>query len=85
LLQSIDDTLAWYRLASLHWPDHAKRLGRSAEYLRGRVEPWLVRFMALTDALSDVLVRPPGTVAEPTSAHAVLLMDKMSCMARCSG
>jgi tRNA nucleotidyltransferase (CCA-adding enzyme) len=57
LLQNIDDTLAWYRLASLHWPDHAKRPGRSAEALRERVEPWLVRFMALTDALSDVAVR----------------------------
>jgi tRNA nucleotidyltransferase (CCA-adding enzyme) len=56
LLQSVDDTIAWYQLASLHWPDHARRPGRTVEGPRESVDLWLVRCMALLDALSDVAV-----------------------------
>lgn len=42
-LQAVDDVLAWYRMASLHWP------ASTAD----TVEPWLVRCLALLNTLSD--------------------------------
>src|SRR4030095_17241748 len=57
LLQAIDEVLAWYRLASLHWPDHAAQPGSTVEHPRAAMEPWLVRFMALVEALPDAAVR----------------------------
>ncbi|MGE3535823.1 MAG: CBS domain-containing protein [Candidatus Tectimicrobiota bacterium] len=42
-LHAVDEMLAWYRMAALHWPDHAEQ----------RLEPWLVRFLALLEPLSD--------------------------------
>lgn len=50
LLQAVDEALAWYRLASLHWPQAPAP--RPAE----RVEPWLVRLVALFDTLPDPAV-----------------------------
>jgi tRNA nucleotidyltransferase (CCA-adding enzyme) len=57
LLQAIDEVLAWYRLASLHWPDHAAQPGSTVEHPRAVMEPWLVRFMALVEALPDAAMR----------------------------
>jgi tRNA nucleotidyltransferase (CCA-adding enzyme) len=56
VLQAIDDVLAWYRLASLHWPGHAAQPGSRMARPTAALEPWLVRFMALVDALPDVAV-----------------------------
>lgn len=42
-LQAVDDVLAWYRMASLHWPEPAT----------GPAEAWLVRCLALLDPLSE--------------------------------
>jgi tRNA nucleotidyltransferase (CCA-adding enzyme) len=56
VLQAIDEVLAWYRLASLHWPGHTAEPGSPGVRPRAAIEPWLVRFMALVDALPDVAV-----------------------------
>jgi tRNA nucleotidyltransferase (CCA-adding enzyme) len=57
VLQAIDDVLAWYRLASLHWPGHTAQPGSTVARPTAKLELWLVRFMALVDALPDVAVR----------------------------
>jgi tRNA nucleotidyltransferase (CCA-adding enzyme) len=57
LLQSVDDTLAWYRVATLNWPMPVKRPRGMREQCSAPVEPWLVRLIALLDALSDTAVR----------------------------
>ena len=57
LLKSVDDVLAWYRMASLNWPIHAKHPRGMREQRIDLVEPWLVRLIALLDALSDTAVR----------------------------
>ena len=56
LFQNVDDVLAWYRIASLHWPPHLTRVGGTAEHRGDEVEPWLVRLIALLEALSDLAV-----------------------------
>jgi tRNA nucleotidyltransferase (CCA-adding enzyme) len=56
LLKSVDDVLAWYRMASLNWPIHAKHPRGMREQRSDQVEPWLVRLIALLDALSDTAV-----------------------------
>jgi tRNA nucleotidyltransferase (CCA-adding enzyme) len=56
LLKSVDDVLAWYRVASLNWPVDSKQLGSPVERSSEAVESWLVRLMALLDAVSDTAV-----------------------------
>jgi tRNA nucleotidyltransferase (CCA-adding enzyme) len=56
LLKSVDDVLAWYRVASLNWPVDPKPRGSPAERPGNAVAPWLVRLMALLDAVSDTAV-----------------------------
>jgi tRNA nucleotidyltransferase (CCA-adding enzyme) len=57
LLKSVDDVLAWYRVASLSWPIHAKRPRGMREQRTDQVKPWLIRLIALLDALSDTAMR----------------------------
>jgi tRNA nucleotidyltransferase (CCA-adding enzyme) len=56
LLKSVDDVLAWYRVASLNWPVDTKRRGSPADPPDDAVAPWLVRLIALLDAVSDTAV-----------------------------
>ena len=56
LLKSVDDVLAWYRVASLNWPVHPTCPGGTRRRCSDKVEPWLVRLIALLDALSDTAV-----------------------------
>ena len=57
LLKSVDDVLAWHRVASLNWPIHARRPRGMREQRTDQIKPWLVRLIALLDALSDTAVR----------------------------
>jgi tRNA nucleotidyltransferase (CCA-adding enzyme) len=57
VFQNIDEVLAWYRLASLHWPTHPTRMGGPAEHRADEVEPWLVWLIALLEPLSELAVR----------------------------
>lgn len=57
LLLAIDDVLAWYRLASLHWARHSTQAGGTVAHSRVKIEPWLVRFIALVHTLPDAAVR----------------------------
>jgi tRNA nucleotidyltransferase (CCA-adding enzyme) len=75
LLKSVDDVLAWYRVASLNWPVDTKHRGSPAERSSDTVAPWLVRLLALLDAVSDTAVgealqrlRLPGRQAETVLA-----------------
>jgi tRNA nucleotidyltransferase (CCA-adding enzyme) len=54
VFRNIDDVLAWYRIASLHWPSHPP--GETAAHHGDEVEPWLVRLIALLEPLSDLAV-----------------------------
>jgi tRNA nucleotidyltransferase (CCA-adding enzyme) len=54
LLQSVDDILAWYQIASLHWPPCPMRADGTVERRGDEVAPWLVRLIALLEALSDL-------------------------------
>jgi tRNA nucleotidyltransferase (CCA-adding enzyme) len=68
LLKAVDDVLAWYRVAALNWPVHTQPLRGQGN---DSVEPWLVRLIALLDALSDTAVRaalPRLSLAEPHTA-----------------
>jgi tRNA nucleotidyltransferase (CCA-adding enzyme) len=56
LLQNVDDILAWYQIASLHWPPCPLRADGTVERHEDEVEPWLVRLIALLEALSDLAV-----------------------------
>src|SRR5262245_48349122 len=56
VFQNVDDVLAWYRIASLHWPSHPTRVGGTAEYRGDEIKPWLVRLIALLESLSDLAV-----------------------------
>jgi tRNA nucleotidyltransferase (CCA-adding enzyme) len=56
LLKSVDDVLAWYRVASLHWPVGTKQPESPEERPGEAVAPWLVRLMALLDAGSGTAV-----------------------------
>jgi tRNA nucleotidyltransferase (CCA-adding enzyme) len=56
LLKSVEDVLAWYRVASLNWPVATKPPESTAGRPGTEVEPWLVRLIALLDAVSDTAV-----------------------------
>ena len=56
VLQAIDAALAWYRLAALRWPGNDGPPGHTGAWPRTAIEPWLVRFIALVDALPDTVV-----------------------------
>jgi tRNA nucleotidyltransferase (CCA-adding enzyme) len=56
LLQNVDDILAWYQIASLHWPPCPMHADGTVERRGDEVEPWLVRLIALLEALSDPAV-----------------------------
>jgi tRNA nucleotidyltransferase (CCA-adding enzyme) len=56
LLQNVDDILAWYQIASLHWPPCPMRADGTVERPGDEIEPWLVRLIALLEALSDLAV-----------------------------
>jgi tRNA nucleotidyltransferase (CCA-adding enzyme) len=56
LLKSVDDVLAWYQVASLNWPVDTKPRGSPVERPGDAVALWLVRLMALLDAVSDTAV-----------------------------
>jgi tRNA nucleotidyltransferase (CCA-adding enzyme) len=56
VFRSIDDVLAWYRIAALHWPLHPAHPGGTAEPGGDEVEPWLVRLIALLESLSELAV-----------------------------
>jgi tRNA nucleotidyltransferase (CCA-adding enzyme) len=56
VFRNIDDVLAWYRLASLHWRLHPTGRGGTAGHGGDEVEPWLVRLIALLEPLSDLAV-----------------------------
>jgi tRNA nucleotidyltransferase (CCA-adding enzyme) len=56
VFQNVDDVLAWYRIASLHWPPCPSHAGGMLERRGDAVEPWLVRLIALLEPLSDLAV-----------------------------
>ena len=52
LLKGVEEVLNWYKLASLSWPDRKAEATRGASgSTPGRLEAWLVYFMALMEVI----------------------------------
>ncbi|MEK6617298.1 MAG: hypothetical protein AABY90_01250, partial [Nitrospirota bacterium] len=52
LLKAVQEVLNWYELASLNWLDRkAEAAGASSGSTRGRLDAWLVYFMALMEVI----------------------------------